>query len=115
MANLVSQMRAGPDGVTVRIWEVPDAYEIIPDEAWCEQPADPAAGWPSGSSSPAWSWAWPPPPSWSGRPGRPTGPPSNTTRPRPAKPTLSPSTIAAILRHPLRAHRLARAIKRASR
>jgi hypothetical protein len=43
MANLLSQMRAGPDGVTVRIWEVPDAFEVIPDEAWVEQPPDPAA------------------------------------------------------------------------
>jgi hypothetical protein len=43
MANLISQMRAGPGGVTVRIWEVPDAYEIIPDEAWEEQQSDPGA------------------------------------------------------------------------
>ena len=43
MANLISQMRAGPGGVTVRIWEVPESFEVIPDEAWVEQHSDPAA------------------------------------------------------------------------
>jgi len=51
MANLVSQMRAGPDGVTVRIWEVPDSYQIIPDEAWCEQPASRPSMWAAAGSA----------------------------------------------------------------